>query len=185
MADETQTLFADMALAAFLESPAPQMVLENRHITDINHAGARLFGSPREELLGRPTMDLHPTVAGYDSLGEAYAESFLADKKNYFEDERLLKTLKGETFWARIRGKPLADEKTVWSIERVQAVGVNLDCLTDREHQVVRQLARGLTSKQAAEQLGCSHRTVETHRGRIMKKLDARNIAELLQKISA
>jgi DNA-binding NarL/FixJ family response regulator len=51
--------------------------------------------------------------------------------------------------------------------------------LTSKEREVLQLLAEGKTNRQVAMQLGVSVKTVETHRRRIMKKLDLRNLAEL------
>jgi DNA-binding NarL/FixJ family response regulator len=51
--------------------------------------------------------------------------------------------------------------------------------LTDRERQVVRLIAQGLSNKRAAQALGLSIRTVEKHRERIMHKLNLESIVDL------
>jgi two-component system, NarL family, invasion response regulator UvrY len=51
--------------------------------------------------------------------------------------------------------------------------------LTARELQVMEMLARGLTNREIAEQLGISGKTVDTHRGHVLKKLGIRNNSEL------
>jgi EAL domain-containing protein (putative c-di-GMP-specific phosphodiesterase class I)/FixJ family two-component response regulator len=53
--------------------------------------------------------------------------------------------------------------------------------LTGRELEVLKNVVDGQSSKQAARQLGLSPRTVEVHRSRIMSKLGARNVADLLR----
>ncbi len=54
------------------------------------------------------------------------------------------------------------------------------DLLTDRERQVYQLLAEGKTNKIIAEILGIAVHTVETHRIRIMNKLEVHNMAELV-----
>jgi len=51
--------------------------------------------------------------------------------------------------------------------------------LTARELDVLRHVAAGRTNKETASALGISHRTVETHRENILKKLGVRSVAEL------
>ena len=53
--------------------------------------------------------------------------------------------------------------------------------LSERETQVVRLVAEGKITKEIAEQLFVSTRTVETHRSRIMKKLGVANTAEMVR----
>jgi two-component system response regulator NreC len=52
--------------------------------------------------------------------------------------------------------------------------------LTDREKEVYHLLAEGHGSKEIAAQFGISVHTVETHRTRIMDKMDLHGIAELV-----
>jgi DNA-binding NarL/FixJ family response regulator len=51
--------------------------------------------------------------------------------------------------------------------------------LTNREREVLIQIANGLSNKEIACRLGVGVRTVETHRERIMRKLDIHNVAGL------
>jgi DNA-binding NarL/FixJ family response regulator len=51
--------------------------------------------------------------------------------------------------------------------------------LTPRELDVLRQVVAGRTNRETATALGISHRTVETHRENILKKLGVRSVAEL------
>jgi two-component system, NarL family, nitrate/nitrite response regulator NarL len=51
--------------------------------------------------------------------------------------------------------------------------------LTNRERQVLIQIAEGLSNKEIAGELGVGVRTVETHRERIMRKLNIHSVAGL------
>ena len=51
--------------------------------------------------------------------------------------------------------------------------------LTMKEIEIVKLISKGFTSKEIAEKLFISHRTVETHRHNILKKLDMPNAAQL------
>jgi DNA-binding NarL/FixJ family response regulator len=51
--------------------------------------------------------------------------------------------------------------------------------LTMKEIEIVKHIAQGLTSKIIAEKLFVSHRTIETHRHNILKKLGFTNAAQL------
>jgi DNA-binding NarL/FixJ family response regulator len=51
--------------------------------------------------------------------------------------------------------------------------------LTSREQQVMELLAKGNTNREIAQLLEVSIKTVDTHRGHVMKKLKIRNNSEL------
>jgi FixJ family two-component response regulator len=55
--------------------------------------------------------------------------------------------------------------------------------LTPRECEVLRQLVGGASNKEVGRQLGISPRTVEVHRARIMDKVGAKNIADLIRMV--
>ncbi|HEC04119.1 MAG TPA: response regulator transcription factor [Phycisphaerales bacterium] len=53
--------------------------------------------------------------------------------------------------------------------------------LTAREMQILQSIVAGKTNKQIARMLSRSQRTVEYHRNRLMRKLDAHSPAELVK----
>ena len=53
--------------------------------------------------------------------------------------------------------------------------------LTRREREVVQLLAEGHNNREVAERLGRSVKTIETHRARIMRKVGASSLAELVR----
>ena len=53
--------------------------------------------------------------------------------------------------------------------------------LTARERQIMDMIVQGNANKVIAIDLGVSQRTVETHRTRIMRKMQAKSLAELVQ----
>lgn len=58
-------------------------------------------------------------------------------------------------------------------------MGSPLDCLSNREIQVLRRLALGQTTREIAEIYHISIKTVDTYRSRLLQKLTLRNNAEL------
>ncbi|MFC5238167.1 response regulator [Pseudonocardia zijingensis] len=57
--------------------------------------------------------------------------------------------------------------------------GPPVPALTDRETDVLRLVAKGLTARQIGERLGVSHRTVETHVQSTLRKLQLHNRVQL------
>ena len=55
------------------------------------------------------------------------------------------------------------------------------ESLTEREREVLRMVAQGWSTKEIALRLNISRRTVDMHRGNLMRKLDIRSVARLTQ----
>lgn len=64
-------------------------------------------------------------------------------------------------------------------------VNDRIDSLTRREREVLDLVLEGMTNKEIANQLGLSHRTVELHRSRVMAKMKAQSIVELVKLTAA
>jgi FixJ family two-component response regulator len=52
--------------------------------------------------------------------------------------------------------------------------------LTAREREVFEQVIAGMLNKQIAASLGIAEKTVKVHRGRVMRKMGARSVAQLV-----
>lgn len=63
------------------------------------------------------------------------------------------------------------------------AVAERVALLTPREHEIMGLVVDGKANKVIAIELNISERTVELHRGRIMKKMQARSLAELMRMV--
>lgn len=60
-----------------------------------------------------------------------------------------------------------------------------LSSLTPREREVMPLISSGLLNKQAAAELGISEITLQIHRGKVMKKMGAGSLAELVRMADA
>ena len=58
-----------------------------------------------------------------------------------------------------------------------------LKTLTPREHEVLTQVVSGRLNKEIASELGITIRTVKEHRARVMEKMEAKSLAELVTMI--
>ena len=89
--------------------------------------------------------------------------------------------------------KPFSDDTLVWRVQRALAreaqlhtargdderVAAHLGALTEREHEVMHQVAAGKLNKVIADELGIAVRTVEVHRARVFAKLGVRSAAQV------
>ena len=80
---------------------------------------------------------------------------------------------------ARFLMKDMVEQETVDET----AGAAEDDSLSAREREVLDQLLLGLHNRDVAERLGISPRTVEVHKARILDKLGARNVVDLLRRI--
>jgi RNA polymerase sigma factor (sigma-70 family) len=58
---------------------------------------------------------------------------------------------------------------------------IKLAKLTNREREILELVGKGLHAKEIAASLDISARTVEVHKARLMTKLEARNVSELVR----
>lgn len=63
---------------------------------------------------------------------------------------------------------------------RVLEVQARLDSLTPRERDVLLPLVRGYTNREVAEQLSVSVKTIDLYRSRVMKRMQAETLADLV-----
>lgn len=82
-----------------------------------------------------------------------------------------------------LKGEPYVSQCLMGPIIRnyVASSQGTVDPLTLRERQILQLVAEGNSSKEIAERLNLSLKTVETHRTRVMDKLDARNVADMVR----
>ena len=72
-----------------------------------------------------------------------------------------------------------AEQRTVQA-ERAE-IATKLDQLTPREYEVMEMVTDGKSNKEIASALGVSAKTVEAHRARVMEKMQASSLAELVR----
>jgi FixJ family two-component response regulator len=73
------------------------------------------------------------------------------------------------------------DRKRRENEESVSELRVSFEALTPREREVIALVTAGLMNKQIAAELGVSEITVKIHRGHVMRKMNARSLADLVR----
>ena len=91
--------------------------------------------------------------------------------------------------------KPFQEDELLQAVDRAIALDAELrkrrrsnarfrrglEELTSREYEVMTHVIAGRLNKVTARELGVSEKTVKVHRGRVMKKMKARSLAELVR----
>jgi len=89
-----------------------------------------------------------------------------------FDDEALLESVQ----------KALTLDQHQRSVQAERAeIAARLSLLTPREHEVMDMVTDGQSNKWIAKQLGVSAKTVEAHRAKVMEKMSADSLAELVR----
>jgi FixJ family two-component response regulator len=161
--------------------------------------GAALLSVARNRTPSAILLDVHiPGKSGLDILRELHGEDYPAPIfmisgqgditmavsaiKNGALDF-IEKPFRGSEIVARL------DEAIGAYARRKQSPGSNVatlhfpgrEPLTRREREVLEQFTAGASNKEAGRTLGISPRTIEDHRANIMKKLGAKNAADLVR----
>lgn len=89
-----------------------------------------------------------------------------------FNDELLLES---------IRHALMLDEQQRDKQSQKAEIATRLARLTPREHEVMAMVTGGKANKEIASALGVSAKTVEAHRARVMEKMQALSLAELVR----
>ncbi len=91
-----------------------------------------------------------------------------------FNDEVLLDAIR--------RALAFGEEQRSHQIEHLQ-IQQRLQHLTPREREVMEMVTEGRSNKEIANNLGVSAKTIEAHRARVMEKMQAGSLAELVRMV--
>jgi FixJ family two-component response regulator len=95
--------------------------------------------------------------------------------------EFLTKPFRGQELLDAVQDA-IAKDRVAWN-ERAEMTELRsrYDSLTAREKEVLKLVASGLLNKQIGAELGTSELTIKTHRGRVMEKMRAESLADLVK----
>ena len=172
-------------LLAFDLAPVGLCVSRNRVIQRCNQAFAAMFGYQPIELNGESLERLYPSIEEFEHIGRLGLP--VMRETGSYTDDRIMRHRDGHLFWCHVSGRSLNRSDpfayAVWSFQDLSAARPVSTSLTTREREIAQLLVAGKTSKQIARSLEISHRTVEAHRARLMKKLDVSSPGEMIAKL--
>ena len=123
-------------------------------------------------------VSVHDEPAIVQSLLEAGADGYLLKRSACDELVPAVRQVAaGMTYLDPALPRPPAPTRA----RRSSTPGLRTELLSDREAEVSRLLAQGLTMKEVAQQLNLSPRTLETYRARAMEKLGLKSRADLIR----
>ena len=175
----------DDRILAFELATVGLCVTRRRIIHACNPAFAEMFGYSIEELRGSSLRHLYASDLEYEDIGQR-GLPFLLETGRY-ADERIMLRRDGRLFWCHVAGQtqdrsdPFAC--ATWMFEDLAAVRPLTVDFTAREREVAQLLVIGKTSKQIGRDLGISHRTVEAHRARLMRRLNVATPGEMIARL--
>ena len=92
----------------------------------------------------------------------------------------LTKPVEGKALLGAVRRALEADRAARRQRDDLAQTRGRLGTLTSREHEVLEGVIAGRLNKQIAGHLGISEKTVKVHRSRVMEKMGAQSVAELV-----
>ncbi|MGF6612774.1 PAS domain S-box-containing protein [Paraburkholderia sp. WSM4175] len=170
---------------AFRMAPVGLLLSRNRVIVSCNYTFGEIFGCAPNELAGRSLEYLYPSQDEFRHIGE---RAWLVMKETgFYSDERIMQRLDGSPFWCHVSGRSMNRDDpfatAIWAFEDISSARRVTRDLTRREREVAQLLVTGKSSKRIARELQISHRTVEAHRARLMRKYAAMTTGELIGKL--
>lgn len=95
----------------------------------------------------------------------------------------LTKPIPSQDLLKRIREVLDQEANKASTLVKEQGFIDRINALTEREKEILPLALAGIANKDIAQRLGISHRTVEIHRIRILKKTNSQNFLELSRRI--
>ncbi|MFE3836718.1 LuxR C-terminal-related transcriptional regulator [Pseudogemmobacter sonorensis] len=180
---------------AFRHAPDAILLLSDRVILRASLMVEEVFGWPAAALEGQSIRMLYPRRSDYEMIG-ARAAKALRDRALH-SDERFMLRRDGQVVWMEARGRALDPQAphrlAIWSYRPLEPAAMAARrgaeapaagaALTAAEKRVARHLVMGFTSKEIAQALECSPRTVEVHRANMIRKMGVRNSSELVARL--
>jgi PAS domain S-box-containing protein len=159
---------------------------ENGFFTYVSPSINELLGCRAATMLGKTPIDFMSPDEG--ERVSAVLEPIMEGRATFFDVEVILNHKKRTLIATTTGAIPLFSPEGTFQGYRgyfqkqkqTHNVKNRLETLTPREREVMSLIIDGETNKSAAFELGISTKTVELHRSNMMKKMKAKNLADLL-----
>lgn len=169
----------------FLHAPDAMLILADRIILRASLRVAEVFGWTPAELEGQSIRILYPGQSDYELIGERARRALQA--QSVCHDERFMRRKDGQVVWMEASGTALdrtdPQRLAIWTYRLADRQAGPVGPLTPAEKRIARYLVNGFTSKEIAQALDCSPRTIEVHRANMIRKAKVRNSFELVRKL--
>jgi FixJ family two-component response regulator len=134
-----------------------------------------LDGLQLQEALSRKLPHLSMVfISGYGDVPSSVS-AMKAGALDFLE-----KPVRGSVLLAAINRAVERSRAIRTAIKKDEELRVKYEKLTPREREVLALVAAGLLNKQIAAELGTAEKTIKQHRGRVMEKMKAESLADLV-----
>jgi len=161
------------------EELSPDVVIMDVAMPNLNgiHATSQLV--KKNPQIGVIILSMHSDETYLTRALAAGAKGYLLKENADVDlDDAVISVARGKPFFSPAIANTLLEDY----MRQLQQRGLHdsYDLLTDREKEILQLLAEGKSNKDVATGLNLSTNTVETHRTRIMQKLDLHSVAEII-----
>jgi DNA-binding NarL/FixJ family response regulator len=136
--------------------------------------------------LSRMRAPVHPLMLSMHRDAEYVVEALRAGAVGYLLKDSAVSelevavrtTARGERYLSPAIAESMAED---FIVRRTSTTADAFAQLTPRQREILQLVALGLTSKEIAQKLGVSYRTVEVHRTHLMRRLNVHDVASLVR----
>ena len=157
----------------------PDLVILDIAMPNMNGIQAAAQIVKHDPQIGIIILSMHSDESYVTRALTAGAKGYLLKETAEVDLKRAVQVVaQGKPFFSPAIAKTLLEDY----MRQLQQRGLHdsYDLLTDREKEVLQLLAEGKSNKEVASALDLSPNTVETHRTRIMQKLDLHSSADIV-----
>jgi two-component system, NarL family, response regulator NreC len=162
-----------------LDKLAPDIIIMDIAMPNLNGIQATAQIVKKNPQVGIIVLSMHSDETYLTRTLAAGAKGYLLKDNAEVDLERAVRVVaQGKPYFSPAIANTLLEDY----MRQMQQRGLqdSYDLLTEREKEILQLLAEGKTNKDVAQLLNLSPNTVETHRTRLMQKLDLHSTAEIV-----